>query len=153
MENSFRLIEDGSWMCRLCHAILRTKIGITTHLKTVHLKEKNYSCRFCGNLFTRSSHARAHERRIHINRSPGTSPSKGHSRGHDKNWGYQYYQNALRQPSVQHGHVCLTVLVLSWLSLCYHDYLCVVMTVRVLSWLSVCYHDCPCFIMTVRVLS
>ena len=63
IENSFEAIDDGKWMCRLCCVILKTKQGMQGHFKTVHLKEKNYPCRFCQKRFGYSSDARKHERK------------------------------------------------------------------------------------------
>ena len=62
-SSKITLMEDGRWMCRLCCAILGSKSGVRTHLKSVHLKERNHACQYCGRRFGNSSHARRHEKK------------------------------------------------------------------------------------------
>ena len=63
VENSFMMMEGGKWMCRLCCAILGSQRSSKLHLNAVYLKERKHFCKFCNNAFTRSSSARAHERK------------------------------------------------------------------------------------------
>ena len=63
MENNFSVVAGGKWMCRLCCAMLGSKTGAKRHLVSVHLKEKNYACCYCGKSFSVSSNARAHEKK------------------------------------------------------------------------------------------
>ena len=61
-ENSFTVMDDGRWMCRLCCGFLRDKAKAKRHLLTVHLKEKKHACAFCGKRFGQASHVKGHEK-------------------------------------------------------------------------------------------
>ena len=63
LENSFTLMADGKWMCRICCAILGSKTASKLHLQATHLKEKNFACQYCNRRFSIRSNALRHERK------------------------------------------------------------------------------------------
>ena len=63
VDDSFTAMDDGRWMCRLCCAILTTKKTARNHVKTIHLKEKNYACQHCAKRFGDFGNARKHEKK------------------------------------------------------------------------------------------
>ena len=62
-ESSFTVMDDGRWMCRLCCGFLRDRAAARRHLKTVHLKEKNFACQFCDKRFGQVGNAKIHEKK------------------------------------------------------------------------------------------
>ena len=52
--------------CQECDQQFQNKRSIQDHIKTVHLKEKNFKCELCPKKFSRSFNLKVHVKTVHI---------------------------------------------------------------------------------------
>ena len=54
------------YICQTCGKILSCRAALSRHVKVVHLRQKNWQCRYCDKLFGQNSDRVIHEKRNHL---------------------------------------------------------------------------------------
>ena len=53
----------GKWVCSYCHQLFTAKGTVATHIRVVHMNEKNFACDFCGKKFSKRFNKTQHEKK------------------------------------------------------------------------------------------
>ena len=51
------------WICSYCHATFKARKSVVVHIKTIHLKVKDFACQYCSKQFGVKSNMKAHEKK------------------------------------------------------------------------------------------